>query len=88
MLRSHNIFMRVRRLVKKLILENTSTLSLFLENTYTLGPCVPERVAPAVLRFPQRGKLPREQPVWFLLLRYSTGTQSTSGNRFFALAVF
>jgi hypothetical protein len=44
---------------------------------------VPERDAQVVFGFPQRGEFPREQPVWFLLLRYSTDTQSTSGNRFF-----
>jgi hypothetical protein len=49
---------------------------------------VPERIAPAVIGFLQRGEYPGEQPVWFLLWQYSTGTQSTSGNRFFAPAVF
>jgi hypothetical protein len=47
-----------------------------------------ERVTPAVFGFPQRGKFPREKPVWFFLQRYSTGMQNTSGNRFFTPAVF
>jgi hypothetical protein len=41
-----------------------------------------DRVAPVVFGFPQRGEFRGEQPVWFLLWQYSTG------NRFFALAVF
>jgi hypothetical protein len=49
---------------------------------------VPERVAPAVFRFPKRGEFPGDQPVWFFLRRYSTGMKSSSGNRFFALGVF
>jgi hypothetical protein len=40
-------------------------------------------VALAVFGFLQREDFPGEQPVWFLLWRYSTGTQSTSGKRFF-----
>jgi hypothetical protein len=44
---------------------------------------VPERVATAVFGFPQGGEFPREQPDWFLLRWYSTGTQSISENRFF-----
>jgi hypothetical protein len=47
---------------------------------------VPQRVAAAVFEFPQREEFPREQPVWFLLRQYSTGTQSTSG--FIAAGVF
>jgi hypothetical protein len=50
---------------------------------------VPERVAPAVFGFSQRGEFPGERPVWILLWWYSIGTdtQSTSGNCFFAPAV-
>jgi hypothetical protein len=42
---------------------------------------VPERVAPAVFRFLKRWEIPGEQPVWFLIRRYSKGMHSTSGNR-------
>jgi hypothetical protein len=50
---------------------------------------VPERVAPEVFGFPQRREFPGEQTVWCLLQRYLFEIRrSTSGNRFFAPAVF
>jgi hypothetical protein len=56
--------------------------------TTLLRRSVPERVAPAVFKFPQRGEFPKEKPVLFLPHRYSTGTQSTSQNYFFTPVVF